>query len=407
MSEIKALCLIAIGAMAPILCSADEPYKSTLSKEEAFQLSSLSNAQTGRKAHLPSNKTGFKTFTGRILGGQVRVRAQPDVDSPIVKELSKDELVVVLGESNDFYAIAPPKDFKAYIFRSFVLDNTVEGNRVNVRLSPNLEAPVIGHLNTGDRIQGSVAPQNSKWLEIAAPENARFYIAKEFIEYAGGPDMKEVKEHRLKDVHQQIEVAFNLSDTEMRKSYESIDFDRVLQKLKSIANDYQDFPEEIQKVQSKLFSVQEAYLQKKLQYLEKKAEMIEEKVISEATVVAQVPQESVQSKPSDKMKMWEPIEQAMFASWKSMHHAKTMDDFYAEQKTKGTVISGIVREFSDNVRNKPGSHCITSRDIPQGYLYSTHINLDAYVGKKVNLVVSSRPNNNFAFPAYYVFEVTH
>jgi len=44
-------------------------------------------------------------------------------------------------------------------------------------------------------------------------------------------------------------------------------------------------------------------------------------------------------------------------------------------------------------------------DLGVAYLYSTQVNLEDFVGKRVTLLVSPRPNNNFAFPAYYVFEV--
>lgn len=47
-----------------------------------------------------------------------------------------------------------------------MLDNTIEGNRVNVRLEPNLEAPIIAQLNAGDKIEGQISALNSKWYEI-------------------------------------------------------------------------------------------------------------------------------------------------------------------------------------------------------------------------------------------------
>src|SRR6267154_353385 len=77
-------------------------------------------------------------FTGKVKGRKVRMRLRPDLDSRIIKELSKNELVVVVGEKGEFWAVQAPVGTKAYIFRSFVLDNVVEGNRVNIRLEPSL-----------------------------------------------------------------------------------------------------------------------------------------------------------------------------------------------------------------------------------------------------------------------------
>ncbi len=98
------------------------------------------------------------------------MRLRPDLDSRIIKELSKNELVTIIGEKGDFWAVQAPAGTKAFIFRSFVLDNVVEGTRVNVRLEPSLDAPVIAHLSSGDKIEDpSISPINPKWLEIAPP----------------------------------------------------------------------------------------------------------------------------------------------------------------------------------------------------------------------------------------------
>ncbi|HEX4838930.1 MAG TPA: hypothetical protein VFU89_00630, partial [Rhabdochlamydiaceae bacterium] len=129
----------------------------------------------------------FSPFTGKIKRQKVRLRASADLESPIVRELHKGEMLVVNGKKGDFYAVDPPAGTKAYVFRSFVLDGVVEGNRVNVRFAPSLDAPVIGHLNSGDRIQGQISSLNNKWYEITPPPGTRFYVAKEFVESIGGP----------------------------------------------------------------------------------------------------------------------------------------------------------------------------------------------------------------------------
>lgn len=417
MFKLKAICLLCVS-LSSISIYAEEKEPTFISKQEALKLSSLSNSQTGRKQHFPK-KSSFRQFTGRVLGSHVRLRTHPDVDSAIVRELGKDDLIVVTGEKEDFYEIAAPADIKAYIFRSFVLDNTVEGNRVNVRLAPDLDAPIIGHLNTGDRIQGKVADRNSKWLEIVPPSNTKFYVAKDFIEYAGGPDLKEVRDQRKSELAQLTDAALYTSDAEMRKAFPEIDFDHISSKFQRIIREYQDFPEEVQKATAKLTALQEAYLQKKLAFLEQKTELLsnrleetappeqehlQEKTIVDSSIATQIKQ-SFSS--TTKMKMWEPVEQALFASWKSMNHANTIDEFYQDQKMHATTISGILEAYAEPIKKKPGDYIIKYRDVPIAFVYSTQLNLEDYLGKKVNLVVSERPNNNFAWPAYYVHEVTY
>ena len=112
--------------------------------------------------------------------------------------------------------------------------------------------------------------------------------------------------------------------------------------------------------------------------------------------------ESISS--TDRMKIWEPIEESLYLTWSAMHHAKTMNDYYAEQKLKCKTISGILEAYKEPVKNKPGDYILKDKDTLVSFLYSTHVNLEDLVGKRVTVSVVQRPNNNFAFPAYYVLD---
>ncbi len=128
----------------------------------------------------------FEPFTGKVVKSKVRLRLQPSYEGSVLCELNKSDFVLVRGETDDFYAIEPPSDMKAYVFRTFVLDQVIEGTRVNVRLKPDLDAPVVAQLNSGDPIEGgTIPPAHNKWLEIKVPDSVRFYIAKDYIEKVG------------------------------------------------------------------------------------------------------------------------------------------------------------------------------------------------------------------------------
>ena len=351
-----------------------------------------------------SKGSSFKSFTGKVVGNKVRMRASADLDSHIISELEKDGYVVVTGEKGDFYSVAAPSDLKAYIFRGFVIDNIVEGDRVNVRLSPDREAPVVGHYSTGHPIDGKICDSNSKWLEIDAPKGTEFYIAKEYVEYAGNPGLKAVQDKRKATVTQLLESTNLLSQAEMRKAFHEIDIERITHNYKTIINDYSDFPACVATAAKELAAVQEDYLHRKITFLEAKASKLGKGQISEDIyAAAHYTQETVSA--TDRMKIWEPVEEAIYLSWASMHHAKTIDDFYSDQKMKCQTISGILESYKEPVKNKPGDFIVKDRDVTVAYVYSTQVNLDDFVGKRVNLIVSSRPNNSFAFPAYYVLEV--
>jgi hypothetical protein len=409
--------LSSIFFVSALNCFAEEAssqnHQKILNKQEAAKLSTISQNQNGKSkpSANESDKGHFKSFTGKVLGTNVRMRTLPDTESAIVRELEKDELLVITGEKNDFYACLPPQDVKAYIFRSFIIDNVVEGNRVNVRLSPEPDAPIVGTLSTGDKIEGKISEKNSKWLEIAPPSQAVFYIAKEYIDHIGGPEVKPIQDKRKETLAKLMESAILSSQSEMNKSFEEIDFERLASKFRTIMTEYKDFPDHVAKASTKLASLQETYLQKKLVYLENKTNMLSkelsnERIFSHAvkkTDGAASTEKGVST--TDRMKVWEPLEQALFLSWATINHAKTMNDYYHDQKTKAVTLKGQVELYSDPVKNKPGDFVVKDKDVPIAYIYSTQVDLERFIGKQVQLVAYPRPNNSFAFPAYYVFDI--
>lgn len=349
------------------------------------------------RAKSPSVKAAFSPFTGKISAEKVRLRLQPDLDGGIVQQLEKNDLVSIIDQEGDFYVVEPPESIKAFVFRSFVLDNVIEGNRVNVRLEPDLESPVIGHLNSGDRVDGEVSEINRKWLEIAPPPSSRFYVAKEFIDYVGGPEHKAEMAKRKQSVEQLLEAADLFAQAELEKPFEAIEFDRVKQGYLSILHDYTDFPRKAQQAKEKLATVQEQYLQKRIGYLEQKAALI-----SASTPVSTETKTSI-SLPS--VQMWEPIENALYAGWAKAHENKDKEDFYSEQKMVAVAVTGVLEAFSSPIRNKPGEYVVKNKNLPVAYVYSTKVDLNQYIGKRITVMGSPRDNHNFAFPAYFVHEV--
>jgi hypothetical protein len=365
----------------------------------------------------PSPTVPFKSFTGKITRNNVRLRLQPNLDGLIIKELNRHDKVIVVGENDDFYQVQPSPDFKGYVFRTFVLDGVIEGNRVNVRLEPSTEAPIIGQLNTGDKIEGRISPLNSKWLEIALPKNALFYICKEYVENIGDPSLMTLLLQRGDEVDTLLLNAKEQSGFEMQKPYEDISIQPLVDSLHNIINNYTDFPDSIAEAQELLDDVQETYLQKKLAYLEYKTNDLHHKLASgqeNTKEVAQVSSPSIpiliDSNPSsssplpEKMAQWASVEEGIYQEWSKNHPNSTMEDFYAEQQRRSVVLKGLIEPYSRSIRNKPGDYILISKatQLPTAYLYSTQVDLETYIGKEATLRAVPRPNHNFAFPAYFV-----
>lgn len=357
----------------------------------------------------------FQSFTGRITRNKVRMRLQPSLESPIIRELNRDDLFVVDGEVDEFYSIRPPSDIKGYIYRTFILDNVIEGSKVNVRLEPDLDSPVLAQLNGGTKIQGTISPLNSKWMEIAAPNTVRFYICKEYVEKKGPPSLVESTVKRREEVATLFQQALASSQIEMQKRYEDMNPSPILASLNTIVAQYADFPEEVEKSRAVSQKLQENYLQKKVAYLEAKQNGGDKSTGAPIAAISPTPSQKARQfatnyrgQPiTDKMAQWVPIEQALYEAWTTENGPISMNKYYEKQAEEAVTVTGIIEPYSRSVKNKPGDFVLLNQSnrLPIAYLYSTEIDLHNHVGQAASLQASPRPNNHFAYPAYYVISL--
>ncbi|MBT6928199.1 MAG: hypothetical protein HN980_01705 [Waddliaceae bacterium] len=381
----------------------------------------------------------LEMFTGKVTGDRVRMRVKPTlIDSTIIREFNRSDLVLIDGEVDGFYAVTPPKEMKAYIFRTYVLDGVVEGTGINVRLAPDVEAPIVAQLNTGDTVDGHISDISNKWLEITSPESVRFYIAKEYVTNAGDENYITMMAGRGQEAEQALSTAALTGESEINKPFEEISIERVKQGFEDIIISYNDFPEQVEKAQEALALVQEAYLQKKVAFLETRTQKTAEELRAKGEKLAEgIKQfagdenldivtvsegvdvntealfemhlvsgnETIMLDMTDKMRIWTPKEQALYESWKTDNEDKNIVEFYEEQKIDAKKITGILEPYSAVVKNKPGDFVVLKHGIPVAYIYSTNVDLQEKVGKEVAVIGLERSNNDFAFPAYFAVSI--
>ncbi|MEI8329017.1 MAG: SH3 domain-containing protein [Chlamydiia bacterium] len=342
-------------------------------------------------------QVSVKPFTGKVKGKKVRVRSAADLDSPVIQELNKGDLLSIVAEHGDFWVVEPQRESKAYVFRSYIIDNVVEGNRVNVRLKPSVDSPVLTHLNSGDTISGAICQTNNKWMEIDPPSNLHFFVSKQFIENIGSPEVKLKHDTRRLSAKQRLHTAQHLGQLELSKNFQDIDFDAVVYSLQNIINEYPEFTDLTIAAKEELSLLQENYIDLRLSYAE--AKVTEEQALVASNIASR---SQLLTAITDKMKNWEPIEESLYLTWSNVNASRTLDEYYAEQQIVATEISGILEPYTAPVKCKPGDFIIRDKDLPVAYVYSTQINLQNLVGQKVTLKGTARPNNNFAFPAFFV-----
>lgn len=404
------------------------PHKLSIYTSFLLAASSLQLAAT---EDLSTSAQTFQSFTGSVIGEKVRLRTQPALDSFVVKETGGGDLFAVLGEQEGYYKVAPPKGTKGYLFRTFVLDGAVEGERVNIRLYPDTEAPIIGRLNTGDKVKTTVCESNSKWLEMELPANCYFYIAKDYVEKKGPVELIASLEKKQHEANHFLASTFLSAQAEIQKPFAQIDLEAIRHKFAQVKEKFGDFPELVKRAQEADSILQEIYIQKKIAFLESKADQspthfkmdpshIERLAALGMTIqsihtnqdmslIGEAASQTVgfastlaTDEMTDKMLLWQPLEEAAYHLWVASHGESSLDEFYQKEFENATVLTGIVESYSRPVKNRPGDFLLRDENLPVAFLYSTKVNLQNWVGKKITLIAAPRPNNNFAFPAYFV-----
>lgn len=377
-----------------------------LSTLVAIPLAATPSEETADHA---SQLVPFRPFTGRVTRDKVRLRLEPSLDCPVIKTLKSGDLLVIRDEQGDFYAVQPPEETRGYIYRTLVLDGVVEGANVNVRLEPNLDAPIIAQLQRGDRIVGTVAHNNSKWLEVSPPPEAHFYVNKNYIERVGEADLMATLAKKRAEVQTLLSRGDLLAQEELNKPFHSIDLEPVATLYRNVIDGYGEFPTEVARAESALKVIQESYLKKKVDFLEEQHAKQWQNgalVAEEATTALAPSHTGVQERPpSEKMSQWLPVEEAYYQAWCRSYGLCTREECYQAQLAQAVTLTGIVEPYR-NIKNRPGDYLLfNERHQPIAYLYSTKVSLHDFVGKQVAIKAARRPNNQFAFPAYFVLTV--
>ncbi|ANH78889.1 SH3 domain-containing protein [Candidatus Chlamydia sanziniae] len=364
----------------------------------------------------------FLSFTGEIKGNRVRMRLAPHTDSTIIKELSKGDLIAVLGESKDYYVVAAPLGLTGYVFRTFVLDNVIEGEQVNVRLNPTTSAPVLARLKRGTTVSPTTQVSQGKWLEIALPLDCVFYVAKNFVVSKGPIELYTQCERQKKIALDLLQSALEFAHTELTKNLNEIDLDAIYKKINLVqSEEFSSVPNLQVLVQKALEEIQEAYLSKSLeiQSAVPVASTSEEPVASSihtsssTSLLSRHIRKRATLKSSPLIQGRENLEHSLFKIWAAMqefqNHSPSLkrEDFYrAEQKNK-QVLTGVLEVYPHIVKNNPGDYLLKDivKENTTAFLYATNVNLDPWVGKPVVIECLPRPNNHFAFPAYYVLSI--
>ncbi len=123
-------------------------------------------------------------FDGEINANMINVRADSTIGSDVICSINRGEPVSVIGQLYDWYKIRIPKGCPAYIHKSLVApldDKTVKvlKNRVNIRLRPEEQSPIIGKANADEIV--TVTGSAGDWFKIEPIASSFGWVNKKFV----------------------------------------------------------------------------------------------------------------------------------------------------------------------------------------------------------------------------------
>ncbi|MDB6081786.1 MAG: hypothetical protein JWO53_1058, partial [Chlamydiia bacterium] len=197
-------------------------------------------------------------------------------------------------------------------------------------------------------------------------------------------------------------------EEELQKPFREIKLQQITAELNEIMHHNKDHRLQVEKAEALVKKMQETYLEKSVAYKDTaptktlvdtgEEDSDEEDVFTDkatAKVVTFTAKNALPCSENEKLLVQAALDKGS---------VQNIDQFYA--KEKAVSLHGIVKPYARPVKNVPGDFILVNpkTNLPLAYLYSTKVDLNSLVGKEVSLSLVERPNNNFAYPAYFVLK---
>jgi uncharacterized protein YgiM (DUF1202 family) len=120
-----------------------------------------------------------------VTGARVNVRAIADLQSEIVGQVVRGDVLSATGERrNGMVEIIPPDSVAAWIYGELVIGDEVAASTVRVRSGPGIGFRSIGKISKGFKVK--VLETGGDWLRISPPSSCTVWISAEFVSGKSG-----------------------------------------------------------------------------------------------------------------------------------------------------------------------------------------------------------------------------
>lgn len=118
-------------------------------------------------------------FEGEVTGDNINIRTDSTANSQVICAVKNGGRLKVASELYEWYKVCLPPQAPSYIRKDLIQEETVSGERVNVRLEPNQNSAIVGKANKGDPV--TIISEQSGWYKIKPLKNSFGWIHKKFV----------------------------------------------------------------------------------------------------------------------------------------------------------------------------------------------------------------------------------
>lgn len=117
---------------------------------------------------------------------EINVRSDSTISSESVCRVDKNSRVSIVGESYEWYKVRLPRGAPAYIKKDLVAIDpqrqdvgSITKDNVNIRLRPDISAPIVGRVRFKDQVR--IVDQVQDWYRVEPTRNSFGWVHKGFI----------------------------------------------------------------------------------------------------------------------------------------------------------------------------------------------------------------------------------
>jgi SH3-like domain-containing protein len=116
----------------------------------------------------------------RVKSDRVNLRAKSDLQAETVSQLSSGDMLAVRTVKDEWVEVVPPENADFWVHKEFVGDDTVLVARLNARSGAGINYNVVGSFVKGDKItrRGTFG----EWIKVAAPADASLWVHRSLVE---------------------------------------------------------------------------------------------------------------------------------------------------------------------------------------------------------------------------------